>query len=192
MKRETKHRLHQIELFLAIGLVIVLIGVISVNMIEFPIGAPSLPIITGHVPSDVISQDLNINIDRSQEYIFATDEPLTLTSLRLGGIVEGGPVKIYLETNGDKYLIYTNIKEKQETGNLITGQAINLYPDEYVSTPPISLTENQEAVSGAFYEECIETCFINLPLNPDETYRFLFYVEEGVNLRINKLTYTFS
>lgn len=191
MKQETKERLHKIELLSAIGIALVLIGVLSLNYISLPSGKPTLTGVTGFVPADVISQPLNIDVTRSQEYSLSTSDSFTLTSLRLSGSVEGsGIAQIFLIDGEKKYLIYNNIKEKEVNKNLVTGQAIDINPDAYVATPSAKLQDNQETVFGSFYEECGETCFIKLPFSQNKIYRIAFYVDENTAMKISELTYT--
>jgi len=198
---------HRIELLALISLVIVLSGVFFINKIDISrisgLGGSS-NLITGFGSSDVFSQKVDVNIDQSQEYYLSAEEEFTLTSLRLSGVVEGlGLVQIVLEdAGGETFLIYQNVKKKQK-GNLITGYAVSgdvekneaveftITPGEHLSAKPTAqLSENQELVSGAFYQECVETCFLSSSTSAENQHTIIFYLEEGTQLKLNQLIYT--
>ena len=151
----------------------------------------------GWSSSDVITEDLNILVEQSQEYIMETEDDFILTSLRLtGSIVGEGVVKIfYVDSSGGSYLVYTNVKEKK-SGNLITGMAvadpvsIGLKPSTEGSPISNSIGENQEISSDIFYNECVDTCFMSSTFNSEASNKLVFQLGEGVSLKINQLSYT--
>jgi len=169
-----KEKLHRLELLASISLIIVLVGVLSINNFDLSkTQGLSLPSITGYVTTDTITKNTDIQITQSQIYDLSTEGNFTLNSLRIGGVVEGkGLAQIYLEdSEGHSMLVYSNMVERKEVDNLITGYAaaneIKVSPGKVVSAPNVYISENKEFLEGVFYTECVETCFINLPFTPD-------------------------
>ena len=195
MKDNTKNKLHRLELLLAVSLVIVVVGVSSLRFFDFSGSKmPSLPLITGFVTSDVITQSVDLAVVQSQVFDIFVDESFVLTSLKLGGVVEGsGLAQVFLEGPDGRFLVFSNVKDKQRFDNLITGKVVmELVPGEVVSAPDVQLVEDQEFVSGPFYNVCVDTCFVSLPFSSDKNYKFVFFVGEDTKLRIDKILYTTS
>lgn len=70
------------------------------------------PSITGHVALDretAYSENLNLNINESGEYNWTLKNPGSIKSIKARGSVTGnGTVKIYIEKNSERRLIYKN------------------------------------------------------------------------------------
>ncbi|MBW2975230.1 hypothetical protein KY366_05925 [Candidatus Woesearchaeota archaeon] len=169
--------------------------------------------ITGYVSSNVYKQDLNLVINQSQNFILTSvnDDPFTITSLKFSGNILGnGQVKIYIDTGrGQKVLIYENIagKEEEEKGLLdVTGMATKAIEneetsreDKYLIIRPLKsfldkeifdeITNGLALVNGAFIQQCIETCFINMKMSKNTEYRLVFFVEKGTIVEIDEILY---
>jgi len=198
-KEEKKKRIHEIEIAVAVVLVLV-----SVAML-FP-----RPGITGYISYEIKTHEINLTIANSQSYVLTTDsnEPFIVTSLRLSGEVIGdGIAKAYVSDKDQKILIYSNVIKKGSglggiTGmDKITGEATAVDTEteesnlviahlENIETKLEEISEDETLSSGNFDLICIDSCFIDMLLNKDLAYTFMFYVEEGTILKINKIVYT--
>lgn len=203
VSQETKNKLHRLELLAAVSLVLVLFGLFFLNRIDlskFSFPGRDGNIITGFVSSDFLTQNVDITLDESKVYEFSSDSTFVLTSLRLTGSAEGvGVVQVFFEgDDGERLLVYTNVREKT-IGNLITGRAaadpssvaIAITPTgEAVPAESGDIAGNEEVVSGPFYNECRETCFIAVPFAAGKTHRIVFSVEKGARVQVSQLSYT--
>ena len=199
MKEETHEKMKKIQLFVAISLLLVCAGMLFKN-----------PGITGHFSADFRSQPLDLVIDQSQSYLIKTNtpEPIHITSFRLSGnIIGDGSVEIFIEDQGNEFLIYKNVREKERGLPTITGRSIaagtaSEQPEEteekLLLLEPLDtlewkqrtpLSEKEEFVAGLFDNKCSDTCFIEMPLSSEETYKLIVMVEPGTKLEITKLTY---
>lgn len=196
---KTKERLHRLELLGVISLAMVVGGIFFINQTDFSSFFKSNNLVTGFVSSDIVTEDLDIFIEQSQEYLIDSGEAFQLTSLRLTGFIEGeGVVRIYLQnTDGERMLVYTNVGEKK-SGNLITGMAtaeskrvsIGLKP---VKTNPAigsEISVNEELRGKTFYNECLETCFMSVAFSSEAANKLVFELSDGVKLRISQISYT--
>jgi len=199
MKVKTVKNLKKLQLFAAISLLM-----ISTLMLF------KSPGITGHFSADFRSQILDMEIKESQTYSISTNspDPIYITSLRLSGNIQGyGSVEIYIEDEGQKFLIYKNIKEKEEGLTSITGMAVAqaaepnsskkneklllIEPLENIKwNNRLTLSENQEFAMGIFSNKCEDTCHIEMPVSSNEKYKLVFMIEPGTTVNINKITYT--
>ena len=201
-KMKFKERFHRIEVLLIVSLLVVLVGIISIRVIDF--SEEGVPKFSSFVSAKPIVQDLNLELYQSQMFEFSIEEEsFRFTSLSLSGFVEGKePVQMYLENDkGEKLLIYTNVKEKSRSGDLITGlvseegqdrdtKSFILVQDEILSSLNLEITEDQELKYGSFYNECSETCFIDPLFSQNANYKLVFYLGENARLKINKIVYT--
>ena len=196
MKDETKNKLKKMEIALAVSLLLMS------TLFLF-----KTPGITGHFSADFKSQTINMAIEQSQIFSLRTtnQEPVAVSSLRMSGnIMGGGSVEIYIEDSGQEYLIYKNIRQKEQGLPAVTGMAV-----AYAAEPSqeevllllesqgtiewqseLSLAANQEFVSGPFNNKCIDTCFIEMILSTERAYNLIFMVEPGTKVEVNKITYT--
>ncbi len=198
-KQKTKDRLHRLELLVVVSLALIVGGVFLINQTDFSSFFDSNNLVTGFVSSDVITENLDLLIEQSQDYNLDTIDSFRLTSLRLTGSVEGeGVVKIFLEDSiGGRSLVYTNVREKKN-GNLITGMvvadpkavSIGLNPGEIKTPISEAVGENEEIIGEVFYNECMDTCFMSIDFSPENSNKLVFQLSQGTKLRINKLSYT--
>lgn len=202
MDESTRKRIYQIEIALAV--VLLLVSVISL----FPGRG-----ITGYVSVDTKTKALNLTIANSQSYILTTNNEKTfyLTSLKISGEVKGnGRTEIFIDNGkGQRILIFSNIVKKGAGFTGITGmgkisgkftgassetdkEEENLVIEylENIETKLFGLEEDEELANGKFEDKCIESCFIEMLLNKDIGYQLLFYVEDGIILDLNELSYT--
>lgn len=100
----------QIKIFFGFVLIIVLLIVAWSAVFIF-----RNPSITGHVPVNIYTQNLNLVINKSQNFLLTSDnsEPFIITSFKISGnIIGDGQVKIYIDTGkGQKFLVYENIAQ---------------------------------------------------------------------------------
>jgi hypothetical protein len=175
--------------------------------------------ITG-VNITIYTQNLDLNTDGSEIYTLASsDEVLNLQSLRLYGEVIGpGRVEILLDNKkGSQYVVYSNVRKKIDYSKTspITGMAIgdesedsNNTNGEGIVTEKIgtwlavqsreeelqyefsALESEEEIISGAFYENCIETCRLPQDAFDSNDYELVFRIEDGTSVRLSQLKYT--
>ena len=204
MEQETKDKLKKMQIFAAVSLVLIS------TLFLF-----KTPGITGHFTADFKSQVLNMQIEQSQLYLLSSNnpEPIYVSSFRLSGDVTGdGSVEVYIENNGQKLLVYKNIREKEQGLPTVTGMAVayaaepgtsegdsSLEEETLLLLSPkgtiewkeeLSLSATEEYVTGPFNNKCMDTCFIEMPLSSGDTYNLIFMVQPGTKLNINKITYT--
>jgi hypothetical protein len=199
-----KRRFLRLELLSAMVVLVILVGVISIQMVDFSNNGEA-PKFSSFVSASSISQNLDLELYQSQAFVLSSDEVFGFTSFRLSGFIEGqGPAQIYLENDrGEMLLVYTNIKEKTGAGDLVTGFAsddgqanqdvsssFTFVQDGVLPELNLEIPEDYELIEGSFYDECSETCFIDSVFYQDTNYRLVFYIGENVGLRANKLVYT--
>ena len=196
MEQET---ITKVEIIGAVTLVLVL-GIVF-------LGGPS---ITGYQLLDFVVEDLDISVSQSQEYTLSgSGEDFLLTSLKVAGEVIGdGKVEVYLDNgNGQRLLIYANNRPYANSMELITGMAISpeelesgeepkqgshllIDPLRFTDEKPKPLKEEEQTDSGAFANECVDSCFIRMLMSEETVYALVFLVEEGTTLRVDKIFYT--
>lgn len=190
--------------FIVFGLFAVVIGASLFN-----------PNITGYVPANIFTQNLNIDINESQDFLLTSDSksPFIVTSLRISGNISGnGVVKVYLDAGkGQTALIYENIQKKRENKGFtpVTGRPIESHDDQAESEKdeknitlvikplknPLKKEEldysanGSKTIKGDFVNKCLETCAIYMQLSKDTVYRLAVLVEEGTTLRIDSIVY---
>ena len=140
-----------------------------------------------------------------------SDDPIFISSFRFSGEVIGdGSVEIYIQDKMEKYLIYKNIRRKENGMASVTGMVVS-GGDVYVPISGeetkeklmileslgeiewdggISLSSEQEFVTGVFDNKCSDTCFVEMPLSAQRKYRLIFMIEPGTKVKINKIIYT--
>ena len=206
-----KDKLRRLEIMSVVTIGFIIIAMFVFPNLKVPVfkDNPAIPKITGYVSADMFSQNLNLEFSESIKYTLSTnsEEQFIISSLRIDGAVKGnGVVKITLvDSSGNSYLIYSNVKKDIGKGNLITGMAtadignteensisLELTPVEnlpgFISTPK----KGYSAVSGSFTNECVDTCYIGLSLSKDITYDLLFEIEEDTTLILDSITYTLA
>ena len=198
-KKKGFDRWRRVEFLAAIALLITVGGILLItgtNLAERVLQPGNA--ITGFVSTDIFTQDVSLEISSSQRYDFLPRDTIELSSLRISGEVIGsGLAQVFLEVDGQRFLVYNNIV-KREQGNLITGLAsgnsaksvdnFRLVPGQAVATP-VSDTDVRY-YSGEFYQQCVESCFMSLYLEPGDIASLVFYVDEGTALRVTQITYT--
>ena len=194
--KKRKNKTHHVEILIVACLIFVLGGIFVINNTNFAKGN----LITGFVSSDVITEDLNLIIDSSQEYVLSSENGFKASSLKISGNVEGdGAVKILFEDyDGNQKLVYSNIKEKKRDGNLITGFAvanscdITIIPGDSLGPVACDLSEDQFLVYGPFRDECVESCFIDVEFSPEKKNKLIFQLSEDTAVQISSISYTVS
>lgn len=205
--RETKEIAYRLEALGAVALILILFAFIVPQYLPLgDISSPAIPKITGYVSAEIAAQKLNLEVDKSQVFVLSANstEPITLTSFRLSGEVIGsGLVQIFLNDGEKDLLVYSNVKKKGDGMNKITGMVagaggetpkegswLAINPGSTAENPTQILAEGEQLASGAFDNECAETCFINFGLSSGNSYNLIFKIEPGTKLKINEVVYT--
>lgn len=165
---------------------IVLVAVVA----SLLIGKPS---ITGFVPTETYSQELNIDVSESQRFTLSADESLKLSSLSVSGEVRGsGLVNLYLSDGSNRWLVYSNKKKPGSDMEIITGMAVREL--DISSGPKIdrieSLPSGYKAVPGAFKDECAETCVLDDSLFSTSSAYLDVVLEPGTSLHISNIRFS--
>jgi len=200
-EEKEKSRIYQIEIIAAFALLV------FSAILLFPGKG-----ITGFVSAETKTQQINLTIANSQSYILTTkdDNNFYLTSLMVSGsIIGNGSASIYIDNGkGERRLIYSNIIEGELglggitgmgkiTGNVVKSDKGEIKKEES-NFLVIEYLENIEGVkedskgrvySGDFKYKCIDSCSIEMLLNKDLSYQLLFYVDDGIILNIDEITY---
>lgn len=215
MEESTKKTVHQIEITVAV--LLIMVSVIAL----FPNKG-----ITGYISVETKSKTLNLTISNSQSYVLTTNNEALfyLTSIKVSGEVIGkGIAEMYVDNGKEqKALVYSNVVKKEKgvpsiTGlGKVSGMAVgvggndknkNNAPNESelkqntsediiidylekIEYIPQTIAEDEEIITGNFEGRCLESCFVEMPLSKDIAYQLLFYVDDGTLLKINKIEYT--
>ena len=170
-----------------------LLGVIVVGIIfgALVVGRPS---ITGFVPTEAYSQELNIDISSSQRFILSSNEAvLKISSLALTGSVQGnGLVNVYLSDGGQKWLVFSNKKKQQSAMEQITGLAVHeldIKPGEKLDRIE-TLPAGYKAASGGFQNECVDTCVLQQDLLNKPSLYLDVIIEPGTTLHISGMRFS--
>jgi hypothetical protein len=218
MEEQKKSRMLMIEAMLAIIVLIFLSALALDKFFPTPTtnaisGAPG---IVGFVPVEIKSQPIDITAKQTTKLVMFSEKPdqFSLTSLRLSGEVIGnGRAEIVLDNGlGQELLIYSNVKQKE--GNQITGMAVDesqpLPADVKIDnvaaeqawikitdsgtaldeTPSQSLGEDKTTTAGAFQNECLKTCYMNMKMKQGLYYTLKVRVDAGTEVKITELKYT--
>jgi len=154
----------------------------------------SNPSITGFVPTDIQTQQLDIDVFDSQRFVISSDDDiLTLSSLSISGSVVGsGLVNIYLSDGQAQLLVYTNMRRRGSSMAHITGLAVNdlnIQPGEKLGTIE-SLPDNYQTRSGPFNNECYETCFLENGLFSQNELYLDVVIDPGTSLHISSIGFS--
>jgi len=143
--------------------------------------------ITGFVPTDLISQNVNLTVSSSERYSLKSDSNI-LTSLSISGEVIGpGLVNVYLSNGNDERLVYSNKRKVSSAMQSITGLAsLEIEPQGRIDRID-SLPDEYFAVSGAFETQCAQTCTISGLSGP---FYLDFVVEPGTTIKISKIVFS--
>jgi len=205
MEEKTKHKIKQAEIIAAVLLLFVGFAFLFQK-----------PTVTGHVTAKINTQPLDITIEKSQIYSISTKskESFIISSIKLSGEVIGdGQAKIYINNGEQNLLVYSNIIEKSHgfdsiTGlGKITGNVVSIEREEdsnkedekRLILKPIAdlkesmldvLKEYETIKSGEFIDACVDTCFIEMEMASDLSYKLIFVVENNTKIRLNKITFT--
>ena len=151
------------------------------------------PSITGYVPHETFSQGLDIHLEKSQRYYLVGDSNISLTGVAISGNVEGsGLVNVYLihPDTDERLLIFSNKVRSDSAMQHITGLAVvELVPGENMDLIE-TLDDGYVANSGAFVNECEQTCLMDSVKGCRFTLEFV--VEPGTVLDVTKLRYTLA
>lgn len=168
---------------------VVVFGIIFVTLF---IGKPS---ITGFVSTETYSQQLDLDVSESQRFILTSSSGgvLKLSSLSLAGSVSGtGLVNVYLSDGNKQWLVFSNKRREGSSMEEITGLAVgelNIEPsgklDRIETLPP-----NYETKSGAFQNECLETCVLDEGIFNKPSLYLDVVIEPGTTLHISEIRFS--
>ena len=172
---------------LALGIVVMTVIVITLFL-----GKPS---ITGFVPTETYTQSLNIDVSESQRFVLSSEsgELLKLSSFLIAGSVDGnGLVNVYLTDGDRKWLVFSNKRKVGSSMEQITGMAVsdlNIEPGERLNVIE-SLPSGYQTRSGAFQNECLETCVLDEEIFNKSSLFLDVIIEPGTSLHISEIRFT--
>ncbi len=151
----------------------------------------SKPSITGFVPAEVFSQDLNVEVKESQRVVLKSAEPLSLSALSISGQVTGfGLVNVYLTDGYKRLLVYTNRHKTGSSMEQITGMAgLQLEAAEALYEVE-SLPDGYVTRTGVFRTECVETCVLDKELFAGRDVFLDVVLEPGTVLKISRVQFS--
>ena len=173
------------------------------------------PTITGFVPATILTQNLSISINQSQDFLVTSESQsrFTVTSLKISGNISGnGKVKVFLDNGkGEEVLIYENVEKSRESKGLVSVTARVIEPNKKEQGQKESLdskalilkplknplrkeeftdtNDTNNIVNGPFFNQCIETCAMSMKLSKGISYRLVALVEENTTLTIKEIIY---
>lgn len=166
---------------------IIVLGAIVAALI---IGKPS---ITGFVPTETYSQELDIVVSESQRFTLSASESLKLSSLSVSGGVNGnGLVNIYLSDGKRHWLVYSNKKKPGSDMEIITGMSVrelDISPGPKIDRIE-SLPAGYKTVPGAFKDECVETCVLDDSIFSTSSAYLDVVLEPGTSLHISNIKFS--
>lgn len=164
--------------------------IVALSLLAIVMVSVYRPSMTGYVPSNVLTQQLDLVVDSSQSYRLTTSD--RFISFALSGSVAGnGAVYVWLDNKAgaadSKILLWTNVRPASPlTGaKYITGLAIDIGPGQEI---PNLGPQNAETWSGIFVNECMDTCLIS-PAWQTGSYDLVFQLEEGTTLNVDGISY---
>ena len=153
--------------------------------------------ITGFVPTETHTQQLNIDVSESQRFILksVSDSALKLSSVSLSGAVSGsGLVNVYLSDGTKRWVVFSNKKKQGSAMQQITGLAVKeleIEPGEKLNTIE-SLPDGYRTETGVFNSQCVETCIIDENIMNAQQLYLDVIIEPGTALRISEITFSMS
>ncbi len=165
--------------------------VLTVIVVTLFLGKPS---VTGFVSTETYTQSIDIDVFESQRFVLSSDgQLLRLSSFSMAGSVNGnGLINVYLTDGAKKWLVFSNKKKPGSSMEQITGMAVSdldIEPGEKLNRIE-TLPSGYQTASGAFQNECIETCVLDEEmLNKPELYLDVV-VEPGTSLHISEIRYS--
>lgn len=137
------------------------------------------PSLVGFVSAKTERQTLNLVIDSPQTYTLRSNQTLQIISLGISGSVIGdGSIGIWLGVENESLLIWSNTMLAENISNRITGMfSLEIEPN------------TTGEVSGAFVNECTETCTLPERFQRQEAYDLIFQVQPGTTLQLDEITY---
>lgn len=150
--------------------------------------------ITGFVPAESFSQKLDMDVESSQRFVISSEAgALKLSSLSMSSIVYGdGLVNVYLSDGVTRWLVFSNKKRQGSSFEHITGMAVSsldIAPGEKLDKIE-SLPDGYTTRSGAFPNECIETCVLDPGLFARSSLYLDVILEPGTSLHISEIRFS--
>jgi len=154
----------------------------------------SRPSITGFVPTETFSQQLDIDVFESQRFVLSSDSgALKLSALSVSGDVSGsGLVNVYLSDGTAKWLVFSNKKKQGSSMEHITGFAVSeldIAPGEKLDRIE-SLPDGYSAQSGSFSNECWDTCVLDEGMFDKRELYLDIIIEPGTSLHVSEIRFS--
>lgn len=166
--------------------------VFTIIIVTLFLGKPS---ITGYVSTETFTQPLDIDVSESQRFALSAEsgEFLRLSSFSMAGSVVGnGLVNVYLTDGARKWLAFSNRRKEGSSMDQITGMAVselNIEPGDKLNRIE-TLPDGYQTRSGAFQNECLETCVLDEELfNKSQLYLDII-IEPGTSLHVSEIRYS--
>jgi hypothetical protein len=153
------------------------------------------PSITGFIPTETYSQPIDLDVFESQRFVLSSEsgEPLLLSSFSIAGSVSGaGLVNVYLTDGAKKWLVFSNRRKPGSSMEQITGLAVselNIEPGDSLNRIE-TLPSGYQAFSGAFQNECLETCVLDEEMFNKPSLYLDVIIEPGTSLHISEVRYS--
>ena len=153
------------------------------------------PTITGFVPTEAYSQELDLYIYESQRFVLtpSSGDLLKISSLSLTGDVNGpGLVNIYLTDDTQKWLVFSNKKKERSSMDHITGLTVHeldVIPGEKLHKIE-SVPVGYKVESGSFYNVCLETCVLDENLLNKPALYLDVILEPGTTFHISGIRFS--
>jgi hypothetical protein len=123
-------------------------------------------------------------------------------------VIGEGSVEVFIDNkDGQRVMVYNNVKRKEGGLPAVTGMAVaaggdiddspaetlillNSLGEIEWRKPGLALSAEEEYAAGAFNNKCVDTCFIEMPLSDANSYELIFNIEPETQVRLTKITYT--
>ncbi len=168
------------------------IVVFTVIVVTLFVGKPS---VTGYVSTETFTQPLDIDASESQRFVLSSESGalLKLSSFSMAGTVVGtGLVNVYLTDGVRNWLVFSNKRKESSSMDQITGMAVadlNIESGERLNRIE-TLPSGYQTRSGAFQNECLETCVLDEELFNKEQVFLDVIIEPGTSLHVSEIRYS--
>jgi len=166
---------------------LVLAGVV-VAFLVFSI-AFSKPSVTGYVPTETVSQGIDLFANTSQRFFVELDAPVALTGLSLSGIIEGdGLFNAYVVKGRERLLVASNEQSRRSALSEITGMmTAQVRPGER-----LDVIESADYVVSdkSFVNECVDSCILDPAKWSGDEFVLEIILEPGTSVRISHIRFS--
>lgn len=149
----------------------------------------SKPSVTGYVPTETVSQGIDVFADASQRFYVRSDRPVALSGLSLSGVVEGdGLFNAYLVRGGERVLVASNERSRRSAMAEITGMmSVSVQPGERLDV----IESTDYVVSDkSFVNECVDSCILDPKRWFGQEFVLDVVLEPGTAVRISRIRFS--